>query len=292
MELRVLKYFLAVAQEENITRAAERLHVTQPTLSRQLMDLEAELDTKLFTRGRHSISLTEDGLILKQRAQEIMDLSEKIKQDFIYKDDILAGTVSIGGGEIRSMNIVSKLIAEFHKKHPNVLFEIHSAITDDIKDGIEKGLIDVGVMAEPVDVAKYNFIRMNEKEEWGVLTKHGSKLAEKEYISPEDLMGVPLIMAIREGVRNEIANWFGEFYDKLDIAATCDLLYNTAVLVNNNVGAAVCIRYESEYQDLCFKPLHPAIETGSLMVWRKNRTFSRAADKFIEFAKRKLRNGL
>ena len=147
-------------------------------------------------------------------------------------------------------------------------------------------------MSEPVDVAKYNFIRMNEKEEWGVLIKHDSRLAEKEYISPEDLIGVPLIMAIREGVRNEIANWFGEVYNKLDIAATCDLLYNTAVLVKNKVGAAVCIRYESEYKDLCFRPLRPAIETGSLLVWKKNRTFSRAADKFIEFAKQKLRTKL
>ena len=212
MELRVLKYFLMVAREENITRAAQRLNVTQPTLSRQLMQMEEELGVKLFKRGKHSISLTEDGILLKQRAQEIINIEEKIREDLSHSDDMLMGTITIGSG-------VAKLAASFRKENPKVMFEVCSGIADDIKDKIENGTVDIGLLKEPVDISKYEFVRLGQKEKWGVIMRKDCPLAEKEYITPKDLAGQPLIFAKRESVRNEIENWFGDCCDNIKIVA-------------------------------------------------------------------------
>lgn len=165
MELRVLKYFLAVAREENFTKAAQQLHVTQPTLSRQIADLEEELGVKLFIRSNHNIILTEDGLLLKQRAQEILSLTDKTKRDFIQKEKMLAGTISIGSGEYRSTEYLAKIIAEFRKLYPKVSYEIYSGNTLNIRDYIERGLLDIGLISETVDMHKYHFITMPNKEE-------------------------------------------------------------------------------------------------------------------------------
>ena len=164
MELRVLKYFLMVAREENITRAAQRLNVTQPTLSRQLMQMEEELGVKLFKRGKHSISLTEDGILLKQRAQEIINIEEKIREDLSHSDDMLTGTITIGSGETCVLSEVAKLAASFRKENSKVMFEVCSGIADDIKDKIENGTVDIGLLKEPVDISKYEFVRLGQKE--------------------------------------------------------------------------------------------------------------------------------
>lgn len=288
MELRVLKYFLMVAREENITRAAERMHVTQPTLSRQIMQLEDELGTELFKRSKHSIVLTDAGLLLKQRAQEMVSLEEKIHYDFLHKDDMLTGKIMLGSGETQSMNEVSALIASFQKENPSVEFEIYTGMADNIKIKIESGVVDIGLLTEPVDISKYEFIRMRQKDRWGVLMSRECPLAEKEYICPEDLLDMPLIMAKRESVRNEVANWFGEYYDNIKIAANCDLLYNTTELVKNGVGAAVCLESIDISDRLCFKPLMPSLETGSVLVWKKHRAVSPAVRAFIAHVKNAL----
>lgn len=285
MELRVLKYFLMTAREENITRAAEKMHVTQPTLSRQLMQLEDELGVKLFKRSKHSITLTDEGMLLKQRAQEMVSIEDKIFQDLSYNNDMLTGIITIGSGETQSMNEISMLIASFRRYNPNVKFEICTGIADDIKEKIEKGIVDIGLLSEPVDISKYEFVRMTKKEQWGVIMPNDCPLAEKEYISPKDLSGVPLIMAKREGVRNEVANWFGKYYDNLEIVASCDLLYNIEVLVKNKVGIAICIKSSNQYDNLCFKPLFPKLETGAVLVWKKHRTVSPAVSRFIDYSK-------
>ena len=285
MELRVLKYFLMVAREENITRAAERIHVTQPTLSRQLMQLEDELGTELFKRSKHSIILTDAGLLLKQRAQEMVSIEEKIHYDFSHKDDMLTGKITLGSGETQSMNEISTLISSFQQENPNVEFEIYSGIADDIKIKIESGVVDIGLLTEPVDISKYEFIRMQQKDRWGVLMSRGCPLAEKEYIYPEDLLDIPLVMAKRESVKNEVANWFGKYYDNLKIAANCDLLYNAAALVKNGVGIAVCLESIGTSDQLCFKPLMPALETGAVLVWKKHRAVSPAVQTFIAHVK-------
>lgn len=177
MEFRVLKYFLMVAREENITKAAALLHLTQPTLSRQLMQLEAELGVKLFHRSKHSIILTEDGMLLKRRAQEIISLSDKTVQELSHKEDVLSGEIAIGCGETKNMLFLSEQIRKFRQKYPLVQFSIHSAIADDIKERIEKGTLDIGLLMEPVDVGKYKFIRMPQKEKWGILVRKDSELA-------------------------------------------------------------------------------------------------------------------
>ena len=202
MELRVLNYFLMVAREENITRAAQLLHVTQPTLSRQLMQLEEELGVQLFHRGKHSVRLTEEGMLLRRRAQELVSLSEKTKQELQCREEVPAGEIAIGCGETKSMSLLSSSMVSFRERYPLVQFSIYSAIADDIKERIEKGLLDMGLLVEPVDISKYEYIRLPVKERWGVLVREDSPLARKASVTPEDLLDIPLIMSRREPVKN------------------------------------------------------------------------------------------
>lgn len=282
MELRVLKYFLMVAREENITKAAALLHITQPTLSRQLMQLEEELGVKLFHRSKHSIILTEDGMLLKRRAQEMVALSDKTVQELSHKDSMLSGEIAIGCGETRSMDFLSEQIRSFRQLYPLVQFSIHSAIADDITERIEKGILDMGLLAEPVNIGKYEFIRMPQKERWGILARKDSALAEKECVHPKDLAGVPLLMVKRELVKNELSSWFGDYYEQLQIAATYNLIINAATMVKCGVGIALCFDLGAIYDDdLCFVPLAPALKTGSVLVWKKNQTMGEAVTHFI-----------
>lgn len=282
MELRVLNYFLMVAREENITKAAQLLHVTQPTLSRQLMQLEEELGVKLFHRGKHSVSLTEDGMLLRRRALEFVALSEKTKMELQHKKEMPTGEIAIGCGETKSMSILSENMVSFRQKYPLVQFSIYSAIADDIKERIEKGLLDMGLLVEPVDISKYEFIRLPLKEQWGVLVRMDSPLAEKAFVTSEDLREVPLLMVRRELVRNELANWFGDAYEQLEIAATYNLIVNAAYMVERGLGAALCFDLGTVFENLRFVPLAPRMETGSVLVWKKNQTLSAAQSLFIQ----------
>lgn len=285
MELRTLKYFLVVAREENITRAAALLHLTQPTLSRQLMQLEEELGTKLFHRGKYRIILTDDGMLLKQRAQEIVELADKTRQDFLSNQGELSGRISLGCGESRGMTAVSQLIAAFRQLYPMVSFNIHSANADDIKNRIENGSLDLGLLTEPVDISRYEFIRMPEKDRWGIMVPRDSPLAERSFVTPQDLLGVPLLIAGREMVRQELAGWFGDLYDQINIAATFNLSLNAANMVKNGVGVALGFYLDNIFDGLCFVPLRPELKTGSVLVWKKEQAFSAATRKFIEFLK-------
>ena len=282
MELRVLKYFLIVAREENITKASELLHITQPTLSRQLKQLEDELGTKLFYRGQHNISLTEDGMLLRRRALEIVALSEKTERELSRKDDVLSGEISIGSGETKNIETLTKMMASFRKEHSDVTFDMYTATADDIKERIEKGLLDIGVLIEPVDISQYNFHRLPGKEKAGVLIKKDSPLAEKDVIKPEDLIGTPVIAVKRANLRNEMANWFGKYYDQIEIACTYNLIYNAAIMVKNDVGVAMCIDLESHFEGLCFRPLQPMQENGTVLVWKKDQMLPSATKAFIK----------
>lgn len=283
MELRVLRYFQMVAREENITRAAQLLHVTQPTLSRQLMQLEDELGTKLFKRKNHSIFLTEDGMRLKKRCKDILELADQIDMEFKgKKDGGISGKITIGSAETKSMADIAKVMEKFQEDNPLVQYEIYTANADDVKEKIENGTVDVGVLSEPVDISKFNFIRMNKKERWGILTRNDSDLAGKEYIEPKDLIGIPLIMVKRELVKNELGSWFGEHFDGLDIAAEYNLLNNAAILVQNNIGSVLCFDVGADYDNLKFIPLNPEVKTGFVLVWRKNQTLPEAVSEFIK----------
>lgn len=206
MELRVLRYFLAVAREENITKAAALLHLTQPTLSRQLMQLEEELGVQLFHRSRYHIVLTEEGMLLRRRAQELVDLADRTAREFTMRETELMGEIAIGAGETRSMTFLSKAIRTFQQRYPKVTFQIFSANADDVKERLDMGLLDMGLLTEPVEVGKYAFCRMQEKDRWGVLVRKDSPLAELQAVTPRDLESVPLLVSGRESVQRELAS--------------------------------------------------------------------------------------
>ena len=196
MELRLLQYFLTIAREESFTGAARQLHITQPTLSRQIAELEEELGVKLFVRGSRSIMLTEDGMILKRRAQELLSLADKTKKDFLGKKENLQGTIAIGSGEFLSTQCLTDCIAQFHKIYPLVKYELYSGNAENICERIERGLLDLGLMSEPIDIRKYDFVSMPIKEEWGVLVRHDNPLAEKNAVTAQDLADMPLVSAL------------------------------------------------------------------------------------------------
>ena len=283
MEIRVLRYFLMVAREENITKAASLLHITQPTLSRQMMQLEEELGVTLFHRSKYRIVLTEDGMLLKRRAQEIIELADKAKQELSHKTEELSGEIFFGCAETRNMTFLSRKMAAFRKKYPLVHYNIYSATADDLKDRMEKGLLDICLFTEPVDISKYEFLRLHEKEIWGVLVRKDSPLAAKESVTPKDLAEMPLLMSRREMVQNELASWFGDYYDKIIVAANYNLILNAAEMVKNGVGIALCFYIENISDDLCFVPFSPTLETGAVLAWKKNYVFSSAATEFIRW---------
>lgn len=290
MEFRVLKYFLMVAREENITKAASALHVTQPTLSRQLMQLEEELGVKLFKRGNHNIVLTEEGLLLKRRAQEIVSLVEKTQNEFL-KEEELSGEIAIGSGEIKGMSTLAKAMESFHSIHSLVRFDIYSGNADNIKEKIENGLLDMGLLLEPVDIGRYNFIRLLTKERWGIMVREDSPLAKKEVVIPEDLKDQLLIVTKRAIVQNELVSWFGDYSNGLKIISTYNLIYNAVMQVKAGLGVLLCIELEAHYDGVKFIPLSPELELGSVLVWKKNKTLSPTMEKFIEHCKRQLHKG-
>lgn len=289
MELRVLNYFLMAAREENITKAAQLLHVTQPTLSRQLMQLEDELGVKLFERSNHHIILTNDGLLLKRRAQEIVSLAEKTKKEFSNEQQLI-GELAIGSGEFKSFTLFSEIMSMFSKQNPMVTFKIHSGNADSVKEQLEKGILDVGLLLEPVDISRYEFIRIPQKESWGVLVHKNSQLYEKSVVTPNDLEGIRMIISHKILVQNELKNWFGNVYDKMDIFATYNLLYNAAMMVRQNMGAALCIDLDNKFDDLKFIPLSPKLEFGTVLVWKKNQIHSSITKSFIEFSKKYIKS--
>lgn len=285
MELRVLSYFLTVAREENITKAAALLHVTQPTLSRQMMQLEEELGVKLFKRSSHSIILTEQGMLLKRRAQELVSLAEKTKQE-LGQEQQLSGEIAIGSGEYRSSCLLAEILAAFQEENPDIRFDMYSGNSDNIKERIERGILDIGFLLEPVDVGKYEFIRIPLKEEWGILVSEYSDLAEQDYVTPADLVDRPLVLSQRDLIKKEIKNWFGEYADQLRIVASGNLPYNLAAICKQNMGVFLNLKLNCQYEGLRYIPLFPKLESNSVLAWKKNQTISPAVSAFLNFSKK------
>ena len=289
MELRVLNYFLMVSQEENITKAAQLLHVTQPTLSRQLMQLEDELGVKLFERSNHSIVLTSDGLLLKRRAQEIVSLAEKTKRELTTEKE-LSGEIEIGSGEFKSFSLLADVIAAFSEKHPGVRFHLNSGNADTIKERLENGGLDIGLLADPVDISRYEFTRLPQKETWGIIAHNDFAIAKRPFVTPKDLIGLPLILPHRRMVREEIQNWFGDLYGDVNVFATYDLLYNAAIMAQKKMGIILTIELESRFDEVKFVPFAPKMEFGSVLVWKKNQIQSAAMEAFIDFSKKYIKS--
>lgn len=285
MELRTLRYFLATAMEGNITRAADILHVTQPTLSRQLMDLEKELGTTLVIRGKRGLTLTDDGLYFRQRAEEIIELADRLEQQFVRKSDHISGVINIGASEAVGSRVLAKLIRRFSEKYPLIQFQLFNETVNNIKDRLEKGLVDIGLLLEPVDVLKYDFLRLSQKETWGVLLRYDHPLAARDEVSAEEMAQYPLILPIRETARAEILNWIGKEEKDLSIPLGYTLLSNAVLLVEEGLGCAFCLDGALALRnspDLRFIPISPERTTRSVLVWKKNQMFSPATSLFIQ----------
>ena len=285
MELRVLRYFLAVAREENISAAAEYLHLTQPTLSRQLMDLEAELGKKLFIRGNRKITLTEDGVLLRKRAGEILDLVEKTESEFRSEDEAIAGEIRIGGGESDAMRLVARTARILRTRYPGIHYHLYSGNADDVGERLDKGLLDFGILIEPFDRKKYDSLRLPMADRWGVLMRRDSPLAAKEALVPEDLLDKPLLRSRQSKIQEGMRNWFGRDLEELNIVGSYNLLFNASLMVEEGVGYALCLDKlinTSGDSGLCFRPLAGQAPAGMDLVWKKYQVFSKAAERFLE----------
>ena len=282
MELRVLRYFLVTAREESVTRAAGLLHITQPTLPRQLMQLEEELGTQLLHRGKYRVTLTEDGELFRRRAQELVELADRAEREFRGRGADFGGEVAIGCAETDAMGFLSESIAAFRREHPLVSFSVYSATADEIKGRIDRGLIDLGLLSEPVEVSRYSYIRLPRDEVWCALVRSDSPLSAREYLSPADLAGIPLLIGRRREVRSELAAWFGPLWERVDIAGSYNLLLNAANMVEHGVGAALAFSISNVAGAVRFVPLRPELRTGTLLVWKKDEARSRAASAFID----------
>ena len=284
MEIRVLRYFLTVAREESITRAAQVLHITQPTLSRQLSQLEESMGVKLFLRGTRRIVLTNEGMLLRRRAEEILELVDKTERELIEQDEQVEGVVAIGCGDLRSVQKLPELIRTFHEKYPLVTFDLYTATADHIKERMDRGLTDIGLLLEPVDLEKYDFIRLPVTERCVVTMHPDAPLAAKEYITPEDLVGVPLIMPRRPSIQGEIANWFGDYYDKIQVLFTSNLPASSAVMANQGLAYSINTCGSADFWDqnkLTCRPLKPELASTCALAWKRQQPFGTAAEKFI-----------
>ena len=289
MEIRVLRYFLAIAREGSITNAANFLHVTQPTLSRQIRDLEEELGQKLFTRGSHNMTLTTEGMILRKRAEEIISMVDKTEAEFHSMENVIGGDIYIGGGETEALRLVAEIAQDIRKDYPGIHYHLYSGNSEDVTERLDKGLLDFGILIQPADISKYDYINIPARDTWGVVMRKDSPLSEKEAIRKEDLLGVPLICS-RQAISgdrrgNEFAAWFGEDFDKLDIVTTFNLVYNAAIMVEAGIGYALTIdkiANTTESSTLCFRPLEPQLESGLNIIWKKYQVFSSAAELFLE----------
>lgn len=294
MEIRVLRYFLAVVREESITRAAEVLHISQPTLSRQLAQLEDSMGVKLFSRGTRKIALTSEGILLRRRAEEILELVDKTEREIIQQQEQVEGTVSIGCGDLKSVQLLPKLIESFHERYPAVTFDLYTATADHVKDRMDRGLTDIGLLLEPVSMEKYEYIRLKEKERWVVVMHPDAPLAGKEAVTPEDLADVPLILPRRLNVRSELANWFGPHYEKLHVLFTSNLPSNSSIMVHNKLAYSLIICGSVSFWDkekITYRPLCPELTATSVLAWKRRQPFSPAAERFITFMKEELIKG-
>ena len=285
MELRLLRYFLTVAKEQSFTKAAEQLHITQPTLSRQMAAFEEELGVTLFIRSGKKISLTEEGILLKRRALEILNLEEKTLEELKGKEDVVEGNITIGCGEFAAVETLAEICKTYKEKYPLVQIVLHTATADAVYEMMNKGLVDIALFMEPVDTEGMDYIRITDCDHWCVGMRPDDPLAEKEFIKKEDLIGKPLILPERVSVQSELANWFGKDFSKLQIAFTSNLGTNAGVMAANGLGYPISIEGAAKYwrEDILVqRRISPEITTSTVIAWRRNIPYSLAVSKMIE----------
>ena len=287
MELRVLEYFLAVAREQNITAAAESLHISQPALSTQLKNMEDELGKQLLIRGvkgSRKVILTEEGMILRKRAEEILSLVKRTENEITQSDETIAGNVFIGTGETEVVRLFAMVAKKLQKKYPDIRYNISSGNAEHVLEYLDKGLIDFGLLFTEIDPQKYEAIPVPVKDTWGVLMRKDSPLAEKETICPEDLWDKPLIVSHQKGDNTYLGRWLQREESELHIVATYNLLFNASLLVDEGLGYALCYDklINTQGSNLCFRPFSPQLEAPGFIVWKKYQVFSKAANIFLQ----------
>lgn len=285
MDIRVLQYFLAVAREESITKAAERLRMTQPPLSRQLKDLEEELGKQLLIRGSKKVTLTEDGMLLRKRAEELVDLMEKTKAELTSSNENVGGDIRIGCGETEAISFLAQTARDLQKKYPLIHYHIYSGDAERVMERLDKGLIDFGLLVGSVNINKYDYLKLPVKDIWGVLMRKDSPLAKKKKILAEDLWDKPLIVSHQASINSEMFSWLKTDISKLDIVATYDLVYNASIFVKKGFGYVIAldkIINTTGDSELCFRPLYPTMEAGLCIVWKKYQVLSRASNTFLK----------
>lgn len=293
MELRVLRYFLAVAREESISDAAEFLHITQPTLSRQLMDLEEELGKQLLIRGKRNrkIMLTEDGMRLRKRAEEIVALADKTEAEFLAGDDAVTGDVYIGCGESDAMRIIAKTAVKLRRDYPDIHFHLYSGNAEDVSERMEKGLLDFGIFITSANIDKYDYLKLPAYDTWGLIMRKSDQLAARDFITPQDLQGLPLIMSRQALVQEDISRWGKKQIQDLNVVATYNLVYNAAIMTREGFGYTLTLdklANTGSDSDLCFRPLKPELRINLNIVWKKYQIFSKASQKFLEYLKNEI----
>lgn len=285
MELRTMRYFLAVAREENMTRAAELLHVTQPTLSKQLKALEEELGKKLFTRHSFSIQLTEEGILLRKRAEDLIKMADKITTEFLALDDVLGGDVYFGLAESYQIRHLASAIKQIKNTFPDMRYHITSGDTEQVTEKLDKGVIDFAVLAEEPNTAKYHFLAFPEADLWGVVMKTDCPLAKKQAICADDLAGLPLFCS-EQGWKHDISKWCGNKMEKLHLEGSFRLSYNGSLFVKEGLGYLLTFKHlidTSSGSGLVFRPLTPALETKIYLIWKKYQVFTPIAEQLLKY---------
>lgn len=294
MELRVLQYFLAVAREQNISSAAESLHLSQPTLSTQLKALENELGKQLLirgTKGSRKVLLTEEGMLLRKRAEEILELVRMTESEISLSNEVIAGDVYIGTGESDLIRIFARAAKHIQEKYPDIHYHILSGNASFVQEHLDRGLIDFGVVYSPVDTSIYSTIKIPVHDTWGVLMRRDSPLAKKDAVQPQDLLDKPLILSAQKADAWPMSNWFGQDISKLNVVATYNLVFNASLLVEEGLGYAVCfdkLINVSGDSNLCFRPLSPTIEAKASIIWKRYQVLSKAAECFLNELKQEM----
>lgn len=293
MDIRVLRYFLAIAREESISGAAQTLHMTQPPLSRAMSDLEEEIGKQLFIRGNRKVTLTEDGLLLRKRATEIIELVEKTENELSSTgQEHISGNIHIGGGETDAMRMIARIATGLQRDYPDVKYHLYSGNADDVAERLDKGLLDFGIMIEPADIRKYDYIPLPAKDTWGLLMRKDSPLASNDVIRPENLWEIPLLVSRQSSVSNALSGWMKKDLEQLPVVATYNLIYNASLMVEEGLGYALCLDKlinTTGNSNLIFKPLSPPLKVGLNIVWKKYQFFTRASEKFLQCLQESLR---
>ena len=284
MEIRVLRYFLEIAREGSVTHAAERLHVSQPTLSKQIKELEAELGKKLFIRSSFSVRLTEEGMLLRKRAEDILDMVDKTTDEFKALCEITGGDIRIGCAESDGIKHLARRIKFLQEKYPRIRVHLYSGDTDDLAERLDRGLLDFVVISQEVDLTKYNYLKLPAIDTWGVIMRKDSPLADQETVQMEELLDLPIITS-RQGIREDLPKWFTEKLDQLNIVATFNLAYNAGILAREGLGYVITfdkIINTGANSELCFRPLEPKLETPMYLIWKKYQVFTPVAELLLD----------